>query len=876
VADITWQIEADFDRSGSYETDLTTYVSRPGNGITISRGVTPEGTPRVSTMSLSLNNSTGIFTPEYTSSSLYGLVKPGVPIRVTGTHNAIAYTLWTGYIQNFDSDWPPSGIPMTEAYCEDIAQWLQNYEGLNVLVSTSRDTDGALVAIFDAIGLTSDDRNFDDGIQALPYHFTRNQRAMDSVMDVVRSEMGGHVWVQADGKLRFESRQSRLGLNVDGTWGDSTSIVPRSARYIIDYFDYVSQISTLPTIFSTGQANDEIFRFTRGRYTKPTADSLAIAGGATYEAQWDYDSPITALTTPVAVADYTANTAANGSGTDRTSSLTVTVTDLGAGALIKLKNTHASTIYVTTFRLRGQSANFAGQTPKFTALKTITGQKMGRQLDLRVPFADDSQATRDYAVATLRTFRYVYPRLELQFECSSDAHKVAMLSLELGDLIYYKNTALTTSNCFVDDWWYVEALDISIPPNFAGKSFYAKVVLVPSYLYRNLDVIAYDNFTRGNATGDLGTSSSNDVWANDGNMNITSNTARANSDTLQMPNVPLTGNSGIAFGSVSTGKATSGSSLTFSHTVASASNRVLLVSLHYRGAGGWLATGVTYGGVALTRKRRDLAGDRNTDIWYLVAPTVGTADVVVTWSGDVGHQVAHAVSATNVNQTNPFGSDTGATGTSADATVNVTSENQHRVFAAGAIYPNGGVNSPATPGTGTTELVESFSSGSAATSEIISFTGHEAGATSVTINWTFPDSAFTWSISAVSLQPVTDDQVVEVSMSAIGTGDEVGLVFRYTDANNQYRVYLDKGSNELILEKNVASSMTEISSPAFTVGTAHELKALVQGTRIRVWVDLILRIDTTDAALSRGGNVGLFARNASATTTFDDMYAQVC
>ena len=118
------------------------------------------------------------------------------------------------------------------------------------------------------------------------------------------------------------------------------------------------------------------------------------------------------------------------------------------------------------------------------------------------------------------------------------------------------------------------------------------------------------------------------------------------------------------------------------------------------------------------------------------------------------------------------------------------------------------------------------------------------------------------------------DQDWEVDLAAIGTGDEAGLVFRYTDANNQYRGYLDKGSNELILEKNVASVVTEITSLAFTVGTSHELRVLIQSTRIRVWVDHVLRIDTTDSGIAGGTLGGLFVRNANATTTFGLLYGQ--
>jgi hypothetical protein len=285
-------------------------------------------------------------------------------------------------------------------------------------------------------------------------------------------------------------------------------------------------------------------------------------------------------------------------------------------------------------------------------------------MQVAIPFADDSNVTRDYSVHLLRTYRYEYPRLTLVFDAGrNDDTMVAMLSVELGDLIKYKDTAVTTlGTSYSNDWWYVESLQHTIPTDAAKQTFQTTVTLIPSYLFRNLDKIVFDNFTRANVSGDLGTSTQGAVWANDGNMDIATNAARANSDTLQVPD--LTVGAGVA------------------------------------------------------------------------------------------------------------------------------------------------------------------------------------------------------------------DMVVEVSLAAIGTGDEVGVTFRKTDASNYYNAYVDKGSNEVIVEKNVAGVVTELASPAFTVGTAHEIRVIIQSTRIRVWVDRYLYVDTTDSALTTGTKAGLWFRNSNGTTTADDFFAE--
>lgn len=553
MSTITWSLLADFDRNGSYDFDLTGYVERPGNGISITRGMGSDGIYRVSSMSVTLSNRSGIFTPDNSASSLYGLMRPGVPIQLTATHSAVTYTRWTGYIQSFRPTFRAGAVPMCAIQCYDIAKWIADFRPVNVTASTSRDTDGALTAIATAIGLSAGDLNFDDGLQNLPLHYVSAQAGMAAMLDAMRSEMGGFLWVQTDGKLRFEARNSRLGVTPDDTWGDGTTIYPVSIDYDLNDQDLITTASVQATIFTAGQADDEIFRFTRGMDTRGGADSLSIAAGTYYEAEFDYGVVATSVTSPVAVTDYLGNSAIDGTGTDKTSALTVTVTDLGGRVRIKIANSDAATVYVTKFRLRGQRQAFSFQSPTFTVTKSWPLAKADQGVQLRVPFADDQQALRDYAVQLCRTYRYPYPRITMQFLADDDTAKVALLSADIGQLVRYTDTAVGVNftgnqkaGAYLDDWFYIEAIKTDVPPDWAGNLFSCSVTLIPSYIYRNLDAIAYDLFTRADATGALGTSLSGDAWANDSGFNITSNTAKPNSTSVATPNINLGVTDGVA------------------------------------------------------------------------------------------------------------------------------------------------------------------------------------------------------------------------------------------------------------------------------------------------------------------------------------------
>ncbi|MGI8423589.1 MAG: phage head spike fiber domain-containing protein [Chloroflexota bacterium] len=532
-----WTLEADFDRSGSYETDLTSEVTAISGGITIDRGMGDDGIYRISSVTINLTNELGTYTPGYTASARYGQLRPGVPIRLKATHSAIAYVLWTGFIQRFRVSHPGPDSVCT-IHCTDLADYLRQFTPVNVLVAT-RTTSAAYLAIAAAVGLAAADYNFPAGAQSLPVHWVRNADALTAFADVLQSELGGSWFIDADGVIQGQPRTARLGTAAAQTWGDGTNVHPSAAIIEIDDSDLISSASVQANVFMEGESTELIFYMSRNA-ANPVPDSLAIAAGDTYIASLDFATPVESMVTPVAGTDYTANTAIGGTGTDVTASLTVSVTLEGAGFLLSLKNTTAAVMYVTKFEIRGLPQNYIVDRPIFTSTKSIVGDKLSRGMQAAIPFADDSVITRDYSVALLRTWRYEYERLTLDFDWDTDANTAAMLAVELGDLIKFADVSggggnpqwLTNAN----DWWYVEAIRHDLGAATIQRS---SITLIPSYLFRNLGKIVHDNFNRANAVGDLGMSTQGAVWANDAGFDINANGARANSDVLQVPDLDL-------------------------------------------------------------------------------------------------------------------------------------------------------------------------------------------------------------------------------------------------------------------------------------------------------------------------------------------------
>lgn len=121
----------------------------------------------------------------------------------------------------------------------------------------------------------------------------------------------------------------------------------------------------------------------------------------------------------------------------------------------------------------------------------------------------------------------------------------------------------------------------------------------------------------------------------------------------------------VALGNTEAGyNSGSGTTVTISHTVATGSDRLLLLAAG--GATADPASSITYGGVALTRVSGftydPFTNFAYADLWYLIAPAVGTANIVIT-RPEYRNIAWSASDWTGVHQTTPLTSGTHDTGT---------------------------------------------------------------------------------------------------------------------------------------------------------------------------------------------------------------------
>lgn len=206
------------------------------------------------------------------------------------------------------------------------------------------------------------------------------------------------------------------------------------------------------------------------------------------------------------------------------------------------------------------------------------------------------------------------------------------------------------------------------------------------------------------------------------------------------------------------GVAQTASSLTVSHVV-SGSNTLLLVLVEWYNSTSVTISGVTYAGTSMTQLRTDtvtVTGSTTltTAIYYLVAPTSGTNNIVASFSSLVSAQLA-GLSLTGVDQSSPIDAHNGTTGSTSSLSISVTSVADN---AWGASIGGDQPGRTLTTGSSQTEIFNGSSGNSVAAA---GYKGPFSPAGSQTFSYS-ANASGVWAISAVTIAPAA---VTNLSLS---------------------------------------------------------------------------------------------------------------
>lgn len=363
---------------------------------------------------MTLDNESGDYSPFNSASPLFGFLKPNrrVRLEVSGGLIAAGHVEWTGFI---DSIHPIPGVDGRMNTVEIIAVGPlgQNDAAKVSLVMKSNVLTGTSVGdVLDEAGWPAVDRTVDAG-QTTMKRFWSNEIFTRTALRKIEETEGGFIAESKSGKVVFEDRHHRLKadhLTSQATFSDAAA--PAVGYRSIDQQDprpfifnkmmatvklpVVGTLAVLWTLAESGASSPFIdagqSRIWWASFPNPDSAVDAFA--------------VDAWTTPVATTDFTANTAADGSGTNRTSSIAIAVSKFSHAMKITLTNNHGTDrVAITLLQARGVPLSWSD--PVSVSAEDATSKTDYGERDYPHPgeFIPSTDEARDWADFTLSIYK---------------------------------------------------------------------------------------------------------------------------------------------------------------------------------------------------------------------------------------------------------------------------------------------------------------------------------------------------------------------------------------------------------------------------------------------------------------------------------------
>lgn len=295
-------------------------------------------------ITISLRNDDLRYDPYNPSGPLYGLIVPGRKFKVIVRDEvgAVTYPIMTGRIKDIR---PIFGE--TNSVRLEMVNSIRELKRASITtgIFTGLRYAEAIMKVLDAFGWTAGENIDNTASSILPYWWGRGDSAYSEINSIVDVSLG--LWcLDEDGTFKYLSRitpdapvvaiggediQLSYGLRAPQPWD--------TIRNRVRVYAKARRASALSVVWS-------LF------------DKVLILPGATVEVWANFslnsqDVACTSVTDPVATTDYTANAAADGSGADRTSSISIAITKFATAAKLEITNGGANDAYMTLLQLRG-------------------------------------------------------------------------------------------------------------------------------------------------------------------------------------------------------------------------------------------------------------------------------------------------------------------------------------------------------------------------------------------------------------------------------------------------------------------------------------------------------------------------------------------
>lgn len=408
----TFYFEADWADAGFYSAEqaglLQAFIIRRGRNA----AVTGDRYAEVDTgeANITLKNASGRFSLFNSGGSLYNYLRPNKAVRVVHYEGGARTDLFTGFTSNI-VNLPDRKQARIEAL--DGAEFLKKRKGDDIGLQTDYAVSTAMYDLLQAAGYPATDGTewifpltfpgtlggsaIENNGDTIPYFWGQTDKSAWEQLASVAAAFAGDIYINASGVFSYAARWRQRSSVLTLTDGDvrAGSQPEQPWNEIRNYI----RVSARP--LTATAALTEIYRM----YDAPAieaGESITIWADFSYQGQY---GPATAATTPVSTTDYTANTAADGSGSNRTANLSVTFTAYTTRAKVILENTGSDTLYVTLFKIRGTLLHNVNETAQIAEDATSIGDYEKRELKVSSPYLQEIVSAGYHADHSLTVYK---------------------------------------------------------------------------------------------------------------------------------------------------------------------------------------------------------------------------------------------------------------------------------------------------------------------------------------------------------------------------------------------------------------------------------------------------------------------------------------
>jgi hypothetical protein len=460
VLAIDWNGDGDFSDTGEDVTARTLRCEWKRGADFASQLV---GKAVAGTLTAVLNNESGDYSPFNAASPLAGNLVPGRKVRLTGNDGTTTFSLWSGFLDSIEPIPSANGPNRARLKAIGALGYLNKFEVSTALFADT--ATGTLIgAVLDAAGWPADDRDIDAGLLTLPYFWTQRVPTLKALRLIEETETA-MLEEDASGKVVYRDRHAR---SKDARSAASQATYSDASGAALAYSG-VKQIDPLKFIYNELRAQIQLYSVSSAAtlWTHPESGSASpsIAAGETKTFTALYPSSgtastskaVAAWTTLAATTDYLANDQADGTGTNRTADITVSLTKRAQSMDIALTNGHSGTVYLTKLQARGTKLEATDPVEVSAADSTSQTSFGKRTFPHPGKFISTVSEGQDWAEFHVAVWKDPVPLLEMVVTGNrSTATLTDIFTREISDLITL--TAEGAAGLGINETFFIEQL----------------------------------------------------------------------------------------------------------------------------------------------------------------------------------------------------------------------------------------------------------------------------------------------------------------------------------------------------------------------------------------------------------------------------------